>query len=70
MTMAKNQCDGCRQGLKLEGWIHKDADGHAWIGCTADRYSTVDISVNAAENLTRAGLVKAARGAKALNESE
>jgi len=36
--MPKNQCDGCRRGLRLIGGIHYDDEGYPVIGCTKEEY--------------------------------
>ena len=35
---SKNQCDGCRRGLKLQGTIHVDHEGYPVMGCTKELY--------------------------------
>jgi hypothetical protein len=35
-----NQCDGCRQGLRLVDGLHYNGSGRPWISCTADRYGS------------------------------
>jgi hypothetical protein len=34
----KNQCDGCRRGLKLKDGIHVDANNHPVMACTKPLY--------------------------------
>lgn len=36
----QNQCDGCRQGLLVVDGLHRDENGHAFMTCTKNRYST------------------------------
>jgi hypothetical protein len=36
----ENQCDGCRQGLRLVDGLHYNGSGRPWISCTADRYGS------------------------------
>jgi hypothetical protein len=34
----RNQCDGCRRGLKIVQGNHVEKDGRIYMGCTKERY--------------------------------